>query len=975
MRHSRTRRPNSNWGLRIADWGLGNGHQVALLIVSVLWMASVGCTLPPAQRGLTIWAASGDEEVLLDTPPSLENDVYSATRGEVRLQAALNETVALQVCLRTTAPPAGPFDMWISDFGGPAERLPAEAVATIYRAHYTRVDRFRAWYADAPRSHSGPVAAQPTLFPDILVPWEAPRGGGPLTLAEPRTEFAWVDLHVPATATPGEYQGRLEVRRTSDQKPAWACAVWLRVLPVALPDRRNLPVICRVDPRDLLTTHLHWPRAAAEDTRLMPDVPSHFAAVRLVGETMRLLQAHRTTPVLWASFPKFFLVGERTVEVQWDEYDRLVAPWLDGSAFPDHVRLETWPIPASLDYPSAERNGGLDTPEYARLLTAYLAECRRHFAERGWLERAVLRMCPPEPLAPAAVAHLERLTRLVQQSESALPVVAHLPAQSLRGLGWQDAPAIDLPGVSIFCPPAMWYEPDVMQRQQEQGRHTWFMPDFPPYSGSLAVEAPANDPRVLGWQAFRYGVQGLWIEHATEFGASTPASTALEPWAGPGLIYPADEYGLRDRPVPSLRLKRLRRGLQDYELLKLLEDNGKRLLAQKLAEQIVRWAFTEACGDNLVSCKEAGWPRQSTVLRLARNLMLQELSGQFDPDPAARQRQIASLTQWGRMMSQAERVGVHVDGVRLAAGTQNLRAHVLASAVNSANRPLQGHWSLPKPPPDWQQVRPVITHLEAGARRSATIELNLAGLAYNIDGIYPFDLAFDTAALGSVRVPARLAVAVCLPLDDSPLVDGRLDDWPLASNNIAGDFRLCREPAGPGAAHPDLPALPTRAFFVMDETTLYVAVRCTSQPGEPPLWRADNTVPIDGAVPWEQDVVEILIDPRAAITGTSSDLYCLQIKPSGLLVARKGCRTEPPMGTSDPWPCAARVAVNVQRDDWIVELALPLSAFGAEARRNRVWGLNVTRLDARRGEYSSWSGARDYCYRPQSLGNLIMLWP
>jgi hypothetical protein len=67
--------------------------------------------------------------------------------------------------------------------------------------------------------------------------------------------------------------------------------------------------------------------------------------------------------------------------------------------------------------------------------------------------------------------------------------------------------------------------------------------------------------------------------------------------------------------------------------------------------------------------------------------------------------------------------------------------------------------------------------------------------------------------------------------------------------------------------------------------------------------------------------------------------------------------------------------VTVGRDAWVVELAIPLGAFDPQTRRNNYWGLNVTRLDARRGEYSSWSGARGNCYSPQSLGNLIMVWP
>lgn len=169
--------------------------------------------------------------------------------------------------------------------------------------------------------------------------------------------------------------------------------------------------------------------------------------------------------------------------------------------------------------------------------------------------------------------------------------------------------------------------------------------------------------------------------------------------------------------------------------------------------------------------------------------------------------------------------------------------------------------------------------------------------------------------------------------------------------------------------------LPTRAFFCVDRERLYVAVRCRLAEGERPFWRADNRVPLDGAVPWGQDVIEVLIHPRPSFAGTSSDIFALQIKPNGVLVARRGCATNPPIGKSEVWQSGAAVAVRVQPDAWIVELSLPLTALGRSALEHHTWGLNITRLDARRGEYSSWSGARGYCYSPQSLGNLILLRP
>ena len=939
------------------------GSALALTLGGVALLVLTGC-LSPGPKAIAVWAASGDENLTHNSPPTSESETFSTSRGELRLDAALNETIAFQIALRSTAPPAGPFAIELSDLVGPADTLAADRVFSVFRVHYVRRDDFRSWYA----AHVG-RAATADLFPDILVPWEAPRGGGPVVLSEKRTELLWVDIHVPPTVEPGLYRGRLELQDVSSRQPVFGCNVRLNVYPVALPSRRSLPVVCRVDPRDLLAAHLRWPAGTAERLRLLPDVPSHFAALRIVNQTMRTLHDHRTTPILWASFPKFRPVGPRKVEVDWEPYDRLVSGWLDGSAFADQVRLERWPVPVSLTYPDMLQNGGLTSPRYARLLAAVLAECRRHFEQRGWLDRAMLRMCPPEPLTRDSVEKTRRLAAIVRQSETGFPLFAHLPPASLRGLGWQAAPSIDLTDVRAWAPPAMWFEPPALAREQQLGQESWLMPDQPPYSGSLAVEAPITDAWILPWIAYRYGMDGLWVERATQRAAGTEKKSSDDTL---GLLYAGEPYGLRETgPVPSIRLKRLRRGLQDYELLKLLEANGEHLLARRVAEQVVRWAGTDACLQNLLSAREAGWPTDPAPLRLARTLLLRELSGRFEPTDAARQQQLAAFSDWVLIFSRAERVAVTVDGVRLVGQMESLQAVVAGSVSNATTQTVEGQWTIPQQPLGWEAVDTVSTRVPAGARRAARVKLAVPSLAYNPDGVYPFDVAFQTSTMGSFTQTARLAVAACPRLETVPRIDGRLDDWPLAANNAAGDFRLCRGQRDGG----DKPTLGTQAFLRMGDAHVYVGVRCELRPDEPPQWSADNVVPTDGAIPWGQDVVEILIDPRPTAEGTSSDLYCLQVKPSGLLVSRKGPRTQPQMGTSEPWHAGARVAVSVEPEAWFVEIALPLESLGSAAQQKPLWGFNVTRLDARRGEYSSWSGARNTCYTPQSLGNLILLWP
>jgi hypothetical protein len=265
------------------------------------------------------------------------------------------------------------------------------------------------------------------------------------------------------------------------------------------------------------------------------------------------------------------------------------------------------------------------------------------------------------------------------------------------------------------------------------------------------------------------------------------------------------------------------------------------------------------------------------------------------------------------------------------------------------------------------------TTVASNGRSAETIALELRGLTYNLDGVYPFQMLLDTRAAGAFPAPGRLAVAICPLVNEAPRIDGDLSDWMLAYNNAAGDFQLVRGDGPTG--EPRRPTLATRAFFGMDSERLYVAVRCALARGEQPLWQADNIVPLDGAIPWGQDVVEILLDPANAHHGSGEDLYCLQVKPSGLLVARKGCLTDPPMNPSEPWRSGARVAVRVEPEAWIIEMGVPLTALDQVGQRNPIWGCNVTRLDARRGEYSSWSGARGYTYAPQLLGNLVLLRP
>ena len=124
--------------------------------------------------------------------------------------------------------------------------------------------------------------------------------------------------------------------------------------------------------------------------------------------------------------------------------------------------------------------------------------------------------------------------------------------------------------------------------------------------------------------------------------------------------------------------------------------------------------------------------------------------------------------------------------------------------------------------------------------------------------------------------------------------------------------------------------------------------------------------------PVGEELIELLIDPFNTGTRSPADLYHIVVKPSGTYMTEKGVRFDPPCGEREPWPADIDVATALSGDGWTVELRIPLDSFDHRATEHAVWGFNITRFDASRREFSTWSGTSGNAYDPLSLGNLFL---
>jgi hypothetical protein len=1062
--------------------------------VFVLAAALSGCAAarppatPPVVSALGPWERIGSDPALPD-----ERQGYVRAGDTVRLAAAVNSVAALQLQLSApdkpatgveiSADPFTPADEPSTPHGKTIGLQPTAFPISLYRMWPVTVDRYPTWYLRSVGPH------QRRQFFDAMVPIDAPRHGQPFTLAAGDRIALWVEIRIPRSAMPGRYRTTLTVREGHGQSSRLPIELWVR--DVFLRPETSLPVLAGVQLSPVLEAHTrHAPnnlRAALADAD----------ARRVLTSAFTLLHDHGLSPFTSEVHPQLSQDIDGKVRVDWTAYDAFCGPLIDGSAYDDCRPAAGWPLPVDMAQPDPVQYDGIASPAYAAVLTQYLDAVRSHFNEKGWLRRAWVWFNLARDPQPAS-DEIERFRRVASLMRGPAtmpasapetphpPLVSTLIPQSMTPFGWANFRPIDVADdVGIWATPARYQHRPALDRSRSAGQRTWLAPDQPPFAGSLAVVAPPVHPRSLPWQAFLQGSDALILRKTTDW-PDKPFDEPIRDSAQPSdtsLLYPGEFFGLK-APIASVRLKRLQLGLQDYQLLRLLEEQGHGETARLLAGSLIKAWGSEAYGDNFLDGLFGRRTDDPGVWQLAHDLLLDEAAAAVTDPPGRLHDPAANRDAWARFLSATRRIEVTPESSRVtvllptadddSAGPMTRAQRMLTVthdvAVRSEMRTeLHGDLRLGPLPPGGRSVTdlvPVGPLAEMGlARRRLAWELD-GPLPCNLDGHYLQRIRLDAAAAGEVEVDAALSIVQAPPAGRPIAVDGNLSDWLPGEHNTAGDFRLICSgrafpPAKPASSGPrpqasslaaaDRPAAlsQTVAYFCRDAATLYIAVhaatpavadrtaaweqsggwdRSPDRSGTPPQ-SITSDISYDGLFPVGDDLVEVLIDPTNRGT-LSDDLYHIVIKSNGIAVFERGLGMSPAIGRVQPWPGPPPRHAVVRTDfGWSAEIAIPLAALnppplskgragvgsdvaqppsavvgshvaqppepsplGKGLRGDRVgspewagsdvaqppaavtvWGLNITRLEPIRGEYSDWARAPRYCYDPRTLGNL--LWP
>ena len=919
-----------------------------------------GCNL--GLQPLTVSVTSEMTQLTSQTPATNDPRVFDSISGTVNLRAGANETACFQIFVDAGSVDANGLAFTFSHLTSP-DLQPIEAGAIhAFRMWPVRAELYPPWYFRLTEAAKGPAEIY-----DPLTPIEATGLGQPFDVDAGNRLAIWIDVEVPRNALPGTYDG--QVRISSTNRQAWSARIKLRVYDFVLPNTHTLPAIGGFDYRTIFEAFVrvdgksYVPRSL--DRRYSP-VRKGLTAIR---EMMQIAHDHRLDLFETSLRPLIARDSDGKLQLDWTDYDAIVMPYLTGSAFDDQIGCPAWPSPFSEDWPAPENYGGAEGDSYVGMAEEILKACREHLADNRQMAEKLFHWPSRRLPSEQAYAKYARIARIIRTADTETPILSELPPVSPPLAGWTIPSDFD-DVTDINAAPAQWVDLD-QAASSTTPQHPlvgmWLAPGQPPYFPPMGLLARPADVRVVPWLAMKYRCAGIFIPDvlcwSNDAGSCRPNLARL--------FYPGKMLGI-DKPLPSVRLKYLRRGLQDACRLWILHQRSRLATAYALVNAMARYGGKAAAGDNYLDARLNGWVTSGEAWSLAHRLLTDEVTAAVHPAAETAADRVAGRLAWRRFDQnvhslRVERVRVKLSPIEESQATL-VDARISLELQNEYGRGLDVSAAIDKLPPDWRATNARYTLPLMPAGTTATTELRAKGPprpSANGKTTIEISLASDTGR--KQKVSANLPLIAPAKLAGVIVIDGKLDDWPMRAGNSAGAFKLTgrRGRSGDGLAKRQ-----TWAFVLKDDANLYVAFRCEEPDLSELVALADNRIRYEQLATYGEDLVELLFDPGAKANSVS-DLYHLVIKANGIAVAERGVGCTPPLGPVSPWPARAKVAVGKGKDIWTAEVAIPLSAFGSEAEES-FWAVNFARFATQGSEASSWSGAARHFYDTRELGAMLM---
>ncbi|MGD2248108.1 MAG: DUF4091 domain-containing protein [Candidatus Methanofastidiosia archaeon] len=510
-------------------------------IICVILCILVGCggvtQKDVRAQNVTVGITHGMDRIGLDDPVPKDTEVF--------VHMAQNEYEPFQIVM-TAHTPVESAGITVTDlFNAEGHRFSRKNF-DLFKVHYIYIEEL-----------SYRSTADPGWYPDGLSPL------GPFSIGEQNT-VVWVDVYAPVDQAPGVYAGELLI----DSEPnKIAIPITIEVWGFTLPKNPSLKSGVEVMVGQVLDAHgLSW-----DPEELEPVLYTYY-------ET---LIKHRVMPwELYFAEPEVFRDGSIDMS---ENHEHL-------KYFMDELQVTCLIYPLYEGWPFRDPFG-----KDLKKTTIYLQSLHQYYTENGWEDKFYVYYID-EPNSKNAYRKVRDISEKLEEIH---PDIKFMVTEQMV----PDDPSWgDLFGyVDIWCPlfPCVEEEQTLIQERQKLGEEVWTytaLTQGEKETPFWELDFPVLNYRVVTWMIWDSRISGLiywtcnWWEDVSD------------PWEEPGtwteygdvyngegtLVYPGEEGCL-----PSIRLKVLREGMEDYEYFVLLQSLQKESFVDvqigKIAKSWYEW--------------------------------------------------------------------------------------------------------------------------------------------------------------------------------------------------------------------------------------------------------------------------------------------------------------------------------------------------------------------------------------------------
>jgi len=390
------------------------------------------------------------------------------------------------------------------------------------------------------------------------------------TAYESMNEVVWGELKVPPAAQAGRYRGQVTVTRSGH--PPTRIPLQLTVWDIDLPRRRSIT-----------TAYGGWMVSA-----FYADAPQANWLHERVKHEHRIdnqtVHGHHTA---WQ--------GNFT-NIDWSAFDREAGPRLTGEKYPDGIPMRRFHLGMYGCGNEWHWKGAAGAD--VRNVRSYAKRFAEHLKKRDWFDRVYM-YCRDEP----SPHHYDGIIRDIRAFLAADEDWAGKFMITTRPTPGHPL----LPWIDIWCVKYHWgVEPGLMRQLRAAGDTFWCYAANSPYSPHLTYHLDTlkgYEARLIKWAAWKRGAEGfLYWATALDQEYPNPWTTPMNDFGACGdanLLYYGARNGprLRDNatplppimgPLAGFRLKQIREGLEDWELLLLCEQAIGREATEQLVEEVYR---------------------------------------------------------------------------------------------------------------------------------------------------------------------------------------------------------------------------------------------------------------------------------------------------------------------------------------------------------------------------------------------------